>query len=152
MKKIYNVLLISCFALAVVACKKDNGKNYGIVGRWELAQVSGAMVPPVNYLSGNGNILEFTSSTYKHYSNGQLIKSGNYSIEEDNTVEQNVCLVMDDGRYTHRIVFDTAQSKPKTFYEIRDGKLAFISGCYAVDAGHREEYRRISDIDGTGKN
>jgi len=154
MKKVYSIMLVSCFALAIVACKKDknnDNNNNDVIGIWELSQTTGAMVPnATDYPSGNGNILEFTASTYKQYSNGQVVKSGSYTLADDNTVSQSVCLLIDNGRYSHRIVFDGDVNADKTFVEVKDGKLGFISGCYAVDAGHTSEYRRIYDIDGDG--
>src|ERR1044072_79568 len=152
MKKVYSIMLVSCFALTIVACKKNkDNNNNDVVGIWELSKTTAAMVPnATEYPSGNGNILEFTATTYKQYSNGQVIKSGTYTIADDNTVSQSVCLQIDNGRYSHRIVFDGDNAADKTFFEISNGGLGFISGCYAVDAGHTSEYRRIYDIDGDG--
>jgi hypothetical protein len=147
MKKVFGIMLISCIMLTMFACKKNSGdksENNSLIGYWELAETSSAMMPARQHGPGNGNVIEITATTYKKFGNGQVIKSGVYTTMEDNTVEQNVCLVIEDDRYTRRIVFDTAFSATKSFYEIRNGKLAFISGCYAYDAGHREEYRRVN--------
>jgi hypothetical protein len=145
MKKVYSILLTGSLICILFACKKNNDKsdNNSLIGYWELAETSGAMMPARQYGPGNGNVIELTATTYKRYSNSQVVNSGTYITLPDNTVEKNVCLVIEDDRYNRRIVFDTAQAGTKQFYEIRDGRLSFIAGCYSIDAGHREEYRRI---------
>jgi hypothetical protein len=146
MKKVYSILLTGSIICILFACKKNNNKsdNNSLIGYWELAETSGGMMPARQHGPGNGNVIELTASTYKHYRNGLLVQSGSYFTVPDNSVEKNVCLVIEDDRYTRRIIFDTAQAKQ--FYDVHgDGdKLSFISGCYAIDAGHQEEYRRIN--------
>jgi hypothetical protein len=147
MKKLYSILLAGSITCILFSCKKNSGDksdNNNLLGYWELAETSSAMMPARQYAPGNGNIIELTASSYKRYENGQLIASGAYTTMPDNSVQKNVCLVFEDDRFTRRIIFDTAQAAPKTFYEIRDDKLAFISGCYANDAGHKKEYRRTN--------
>lgn len=147
MKKLYSILLTGSIICILFSCKKNSGDksdNNSLLGYWELAETSGAMMPARQYGAGNGNVIEINTFTYKRYANGQLIASGTYTTVPDNTVEKNVCLVFEDDRYTRRIIFDTAQAAAKQFYDIRDDKLSFIAGCYAIDAGHKEEYRRIN--------
>ena len=95
-----------------------------------------------NYSEGNGNIIKFSETNYEMYENGQLKKSGPYSVLEDTTVEETVCLVFPDGQFTNRIIYDNDYNASKIFLEISGNKLSFVSGCYAVDAGHRSEYER----------
>lgn len=135
---------------ALFACKKDkeSDTNTEVTGGWELAETSSAMMPATTYPAGNGSMLSFQNDKYYHYYKGQVVKEGTFTIEEDNTVEQNVCLVDLADKFTRRIVFDTAYSKPKVFIHIADNKLSLISGCYAVDAGHKTVYRRVHNIDG----
>ncbi len=147
MKKLFSILLTGSITCMLFACKKDKGDksdNNSLSGYWELAETSSAMMPTYQHGPGNGNVIEINTSTYKRYANGQVIASGVFTTMPDNTVEKNVCLVFEGDRFTRRIIFDTAQAADKTFYEIRDGRLAFISGCYALDAGHKEVYRRIN--------
>jgi len=37
----------------------------------------------------------------------------------------------------------------KIFYQVEGSKLTFYTGCYAIDAGHREVYERISGSGGS---
>src|SRR5204862_2051954 len=114
-----------------------------IVGSWELRKTTGAMDPsPTNYAPGNGNILKFTNGNYEKYSNGVLVSSGPFTIVADPTVEQSVCLVFPSGEFVSRIVYDNNNTAPKEFLKISNSRLIFVSGCYAVDAGHTSEYER----------
>lgn len=130
------------------SCKKNNAKEntdttISIIGSWELRQTSAAMNPAItNYPAGNGNILKFTTSAYETYSNGQLVKAGNYLIIKDTTVAENICLEFPAGQYTNRIVYDNNYNNTKIFVQISKNQLTFISGCYAYDAGHTSQYER----------
>jgi hypothetical protein len=145
------VILAICFGIFMIyfeSCKKDSsGKNpsisTSIIGTWELRKTSGGMMPgEKTYPQGNGNILKFTGTSYEAYENGQLADSGKYTISEDATVEENVCLEFPDNQYTHRIIYDSSSFYRKNFIQISNGKLSFISGCYALDGGYSSEYVR----------
>ena len=144
MRTVQRILPIVFLITTLFACKKDKDANTStdIVGHWELAETSAAMIPVITYPTGNGDYLVITDSTYAYYGAGQLVKSGTYTIMDDATVEQNVCLVIPDDQFTRRIVFDNMTSTPKVFFDVRDGKLSFISDCYANDAGHKSVYRK----------
>ena len=139
---------MSAFIISFESCKKNNTKQNtniagSIIGNWELRQTSAAMNPnPKNYTPGNGNILKFTDTNYETFANGVLVKKGQYAITSDATVETNVCLVFSNGQFANRIIWDTAYNTPKIFIQISADKLTFISGCYAYDAGHSEEYQK----------
>jgi hypothetical protein len=149
MKKAYSIILMSCLTLAIFSCKKDKGNDEPIeleelTGVWELAETSAAMMPGVKtYDPGNGNVMSFKEGKYAQYNNRHLIKEGTYTVVEDSTVEENVCLTNLKDKYTYRLVFDHKYSAPKIFIYINEGRLSMISGCYAVDAGHNEVYRGI---------
>lgn len=148
MKKAYKFVLIVLMLPAWFGCKKDhdNIPADSLIGYWELAERSGSMAP-ATYPAGNGNFLVFKENTYAYYASGQPVKSGTYITMEDNTVDLSVCLNIADDKYTSRIVYDTAYSDPKVFYQIADDKLTFISGCYALDGGRTITYRRIKPND-----
>ena len=111
------------------------------VGNYEKR--SAAMNPIINkFPPGNGNILKYTNTNYEIYENGQLVKSGKYTIISDTTVEASVCPVFPAGQYTNRIIYDSNDNAAKEFIQISNNKLTFISGCYALDAGHSSEYER----------
>ena len=91
---------------------------------------------------GNGNLVIFTDNTYEFRRDGQIVKSGKYKVVADSSVEQNVCLIFQKGEYAQRVSFD-GNVEPKRFFQIFGNKLSFVSGCYAVDAGHKEEYEKV---------
>jgi len=148
MKQTLITILLSVFIISFENCKKNSTKQNSniassIIGNWELRQTSAAMNPtPKNYTPGNGNILKFTDTNYETFANGALVKKGQYAITSDATVETNVCLVFSNGQFANRIIFDTAYNTSKVFIQISADKLTFISGCYAYDAGHTEEYQK----------
>lgn len=138
-----------CFCLLLAflgSCKKNNHADVStsIVGSWELWQIAAGMNPnPYNYPPGNGHILKFSDEHYAIYENGSLVKSGQYLVIRDATVEVNVCLVLPSGQFTNRIIYDSTYDGPKVFLQISNNTLTFLSGCYAYDAGSRTEYKRV---------
>ena len=133
--------LISLFS----ACGKNKGANNdegSIIGGWELRQVSAGMAVARDLPPGNGNILKFTGSNYESYTDGQLVKSGTYALISDTTVQESVCLVLPATEFRTRIVYDGDYQATKEFIQITGNKLSIISGCFAVDAGHRRDYER----------
>ena len=145
------ILLIIALTIPGACNKKPAGKsgNYQalIAGTWELRKSSAAMVPGEKvYPLGNGNILKFDNGQYERYVNGALIKTGQYEIVSDNTVDQSVCLEMPDGQFTNRIIYDTDTTGEKIFIQVSMNRLVFISGCYALDGGHSSEYERQNSV------
>jgi len=130
------------------SCKKDETvkrvTSYtSIVGAWELRQTQNGMIPTINYSSGNGNILKFSNSTYEKYINNNLVKSGHYIIIEDTSAETEVGLVIPSGQFVHRIVYDNDFASRKTFIEISNNKLTFLSGFFPLDGGSNVLYQKI---------
>jgi len=135
------------FMLMSMACNKNDNKklktNASLIGTWELRESSAAMNPTVSkFPVGNGNLVIFTDNTYEFRRDGQIVKSGKYKVVADSSVEQNVCLIFQKGEYAQRVSFD-GNVEPKRFFQIFGNKLSFVSGCYAVDAGHKEEYEKV---------
>lgn len=145
MKQAYKYVLAVLIMTIVFGCKKhhDDASSTELTGSWELAEASGSM-PPKTFAEGNGNMLVFNGNTYSTYVNGQLVKSGTYTTISDNTVEENICLIVPHDQFTRRIVFDTDSTKK--FYNIADNKLSITFGCYALDGGQKLTYRRIQPI------
>ncbi|MFT3680790.1 MAG: hypothetical protein QM791_10995 [Ferruginibacter sp.] len=115
-------------------------------GVWELRATTAAMMPGVlQHPPGNGNLLKFLpGNKYERYQNRTFTESGNYVAVKDNSVEENVCLDIQDGQYEDRIIYNNQDVNPKIFFHFKsDERLLFISGCYAIDGGHTEEYERI---------
>ena len=130
------------------ACNKDQSKKTGdgdglIFGTWELRKTSGGMMPGEQvFPRGNGNMLKFESNHYERHVNGSLTRTGQFEIVSDNTVSESVCLVMPEGQFKNRIIYDNDTVSEKVFIQVSNNKLTFISGCYAFDAGHSSEYER----------
>jgi hypothetical protein len=62
-------------------CNPVDQKN-SLVGTWELrSKFLGYSGQQQSYTSGNGNLIKFTTTTYSIYSNGQLVRSGNYTLQ-----------------------------------------------------------------------
>ena len=108
-----------------------------------MRKTTAAMNPlGMTYPPGNGNMLKFNTDNYEIYQDKQLVKTGTYIIVVDSTVGKSVCLAFTPDRYTNRIVYDNNFSEPKEFFEISNDQLTFISGCYALDAGHTSTFER----------
>jgi hypothetical protein len=127
------------------SCKKDGASSTSIIGTWELKQAQTGMIPTVDYPGGNGNKLVFSASGYEKYANGNLVKSGNYTIISDASVEASVGLVIPSGQFTNRIIFDNDLTSPKTFMEISNNRLTLLSGYFPLDGGSNMVYERIED-------
>jgi hypothetical protein len=143
--KICLAVLLFVFA----SCKKEQAKQTGclpinsIVGKWELRKNYGSL-PPKYYDAGNGNIMQFTDSTYQVFANSQILSSGTYKLIPDTTAVQNVCLVVAE-HFRQRIVFDGNLNEPKVFVNISGTKLGFLSGCFALDGGWGKDYEWIAN-------
>lgn len=128
-------------------CRKGNVDQINeltasLVGNWELLEEQVGMTPVKNYAPGNGNRLEFTRTTYKRFSKGILMMSGNYTIVSDNTVLEETGLVLPDGEFDNRIIFNKDTIATKTFINITKDKLTLLSGFFPVDGGSRIIYQR----------
>lgn len=143
-------ILFSLILVFLSGCQKDsNHTAFGdtsIIGSWELRQAQGGMIPGIEYSPGNGNVLKYFNSTYEKYTNNNLVKSGHYIIIEDNSVETEVGLVIPSGQFGHRIVYDNDFSSPKTFIQISNNTLTFLSGYFPLDGGSNISYQKIEDI------
>ena len=145
--------IVLCLFVGVLfsatSCKKSEAERAvrnSIMGTWELRRASGQMT--INYTPGNGNTLHFTKSTYERHRTGQPAESGTYKIILDASVEQNVCLVIADGRYENRIDFSAVNS-PKVFLQLSGDTLHLVSGCFANDSGSFSDYVRIESTGST---
>ena len=149
MKKIIPFIVFIALTAFLTNCKKKNSNKDELagsfIGTWELRQTSAAMNPTINnYPPGNGKILKLTETGYELLEAGQLIKKGNYTIVADATVKTSVCLEFPEGQFTHRIIYDGDNSSEKQFLQVTGNKLSIVAGCYAVDAGHRSDYEKLS--------
>jgi hypothetical protein len=137
-----------CLAAIIVffgSCKKDRTMSISIIGTWELRQAQNGMIPTIDYSPGNGNILIFSESGYEKYTNGNLIKSGHYTLVRDVSAEAVVGLVIPSGQFTNRIIFDTDFASSKTFIEVSNNRLTLLSGFFPLDSGSNTSYERIEN-------
>jgi len=89
--------------------------------------------------------LKFSNSTYEKYENNTLVKSGQYTIIEDNSVVAETGLEIPSGQFTQRIVYDNDVTSRKTFIQISNNKLNFLSGYFPLDGGSSVIYEGIGN-------
>ena len=77
-----NILLILCFCLIFIGCKKNGVQPKGIVGTWEIKQQSGVISgTTTTYPAGEGNVLMLNAdSTYKRFVKFQQSSEGAYRV------------------------------------------------------------------------
>jgi hypothetical protein len=90
-------------------------------------------------------------NTYYYFKDEQVIEQGNYSIVADTSVEKEVCLVNLKDKYKNRFEKTNVTPIPtftafKTFFYVEGDKLYMIGGCYAIDAGSLQVYRRANPM------
>jgi hypothetical protein len=146
----YFIVPICLVAIIVFSgsCKKDAGKidsNADLIGSWELRQAQHGMIPTTDHPSGNGNIFKFSVSRYEKYTNGNLVKSGKYDLITDSSVETEVGLVILPGQFTSRIIFDGDLTAGKTFIEVSNNKMTFLSGYFPLDGGSYVLYEKTEN-------
>ncbi|MEO5681112.1 MAG: hypothetical protein ABIQ88_00660 [Chitinophagaceae bacterium] len=137
-----------CLALVIVisgGCKKNAVNADFLTGVWELRQAQNGMIPSVDYAPGSGNIFTFSASRYQESNNGNLIKSGDYRLVKDGSVEAAVGLVLPPGQFTTRIIFDNDMAASKTFIEVTNTRLTMLSGYFPLDGGSNKVYEKIAD-------
>jgi hypothetical protein len=122
-------LLLLCL---LFSCKKENIPiQERLVGKWELRTTYSSWSGTKTYQPGNGNIFEFTKTSFSSYTNGHLDASGSYTITGDTTLR---------GSIGDRIIYNGMANSVPIFIKISDKKLSF--SVEAVD-GSGSEYERI---------
>src|SRR5215204_3420178 len=128
MENICSKIFLSLLVIFIVSCEKENKVgNTGLEGSWELRS-SSSMISS-SYPPGNGRIISFTANKYEMKENGQIIRSGEFKVEEDLTAGESTCLNIAPGKYTSRIIYDNNLSAAKAFLDLSENKLTIISGC-----------------------
>ena len=139
MKKL---LLITVLVTLFFGCKKNNSiPGDQLEGRWEYRGTACYCAYPngvPNNKAGNGDIYLFADGNYKHMQNGQVVKSGTYTISADVLNGQAVSRITYDGVTTPTNGF----SLP--FFKITDGtKLTFFGTVPAASDGVEMYYERL---------
>ena len=141
MKNICSKIFLFLIVIFIISFEKEyKVVNTGVEGSWELRSAT-SMISST-YPPGNGRIISFTGNKYEMKENGQIIRSGEFKVEEDLTAGESTCLNKTPGKYTSRVIYDNNVSAAKTFLDLSENKLIIISGCFAADAGVSLEYER----------
>ncbi len=139
MKKL--LVLGSVITMAFLGCSKDKSNTGSLEGQWELRRASGMIT--LSYAPGEGQTIKFKGNNYEvRNKDGQVIENGVYSVLKDAGVSEATCLVIPQDTYKERIEFSADNSGRKTYLQQSSDSLTFISGCFALDGGSREEYVR----------
>ena len=124
--------LLLLFCVLFYSCKKELTIEDKLSGKWELRSlVSGWTGRTSTYSPGNGDIREFTKTTYAEYSNGQLDESGTYAITKDTTMR---------GQLADRIIYNGIDRYPQLFISLEGDRLSFYPNM--MDGGG-SQYERI---------
>src|SRR6476620_199460 len=131
-------LLISIFLLFILftGCRKYNGCSDSddlaiLKGKWELRSRMGGMAPGGNYQPGNGNLINFSDSTYEKWYNGQITVKGTYTISQGNNPET--------GTMMKKINYEGGFEE---YFEFVNNQLVLYSGIIAAD-GTISKYARL---------
>lgn len=144
---VQSALLVLLIAAGIGCSKKDKDFDEGdinapLLGTWELRKQEGNFT--INYPAGNDTVLKLAASKYERYSNGQLVKSGSYSLVADDSCEETVGWLIAPGEFTQRIVFDNDISGDKEFLQVKGNKLTFLKGYFPLDGGTSSQYEKVA--------
>jgi hypothetical protein len=88
--------------LFLTACKKTNQDiQPNPTGRWEASKDIGGESQGSIFLTGNGNIYDFTSTSFKKFEMGILVDSGDYKLIKENYQDFSYKLVLNNN-YTSK--------------------------------------------------
>jgi len=140
MKHAYLYLIL----LSFLACKKASDPTTVtpaiLKGKWEIRQAAGQIL--IDYPSGNGHILEFTSNGFTYQDSGKVKLSGSYVITQESTIVDG-CQTAFPETTMDRLVTDPIFMANKLFVKIEGGQLKFQSGCSMYDGAASSIWARI---------
>jgi hypothetical protein len=130
------MLTIFCasFVTLFASCKKSSDPYPGnsIIGNWEMYISYGGFGGQTVLKPGNGNVLKFQPTTYKIYSGGALIRSGQYKIIKDSFYM--------GAKIADRIIYDNEDNAVRTFIEVSNNHLRLFIDAYDAPSA---EYIRV---------
>lgn len=142
--KMYMILTSVLYAMLFTGCQENDPLSAKteqtgtlLEASWELRSSQGGLLPGKIFSPGNGFILKFTQDQFYKYAEGQLEKSGTYSVLQDNFF--NTDLIMD------RIIYDNDTDFPKTFYQISEDTLILYFAAPLATDGLESVYVRIKN-------
>lgn len=134
--KLFTVAGMAVLLLFLGSCKKDKANSTILTGSWEIRSSQISITPTINYPPGNDSIMKFTATTWLLYSKGSLVKSGTYTIVEDDSFDGPT------GQFTHRIIYD-GDTTLKKYFKVVGTTLTFAWGPFEVDGGSLIQYERV---------
>ncbi len=150
MKTSCRFLIITLLTSTLFACKKNKSEPVDpteLKGTWELESARSSMMPLTTYEEGNGNLLKIKDDSYAYYKDGAVTEQGNYAAYKDTVTVPYTCQAGPNGKYQNRFANSNITSPRvsplfKIYYYVEDNKLYMASGCWALDSGSEEVYRR----------
>lgn len=128
--------------LLMAACKKSaDDKPTALEGKWEMRTIWGDK-PLTTYPEGNGYQLQFSNNHYVRLENNEVKSTGTFSLVKDKTAEAIVGLVIPEGQFESRIVFESDPGQ-KVFYQFSNDTLYLLQGSFPSDGGAKTGYVRI---------
>ncbi|WP_157557939.1 hypothetical protein [Niabella aurantiaca] len=140
--KATQLLPILGLTLLMAACEKSaDNQPTTLEGKWEMRTTWGDM-PLTTYPEGNGNQLQFNNNHYVRLENNEVKKTGTFSLVKDKSAEATVGLVIPEGQFESRIIFESDPGQ-KVFYQFSNDTLYLLQGFFPTDGGSKTGYVRI---------
>jgi hypothetical protein len=146
MKRQLILLSIVCFIMLTFSCKKDstNSKPKAatptvLTGTWELRVDSFPQIRdfPRDYAPGNGNLIIFYDTTYKDYTVGYGVESGN------NFSDSGTYYIKDLPNSNPQLVSNGDSLPPRVLFLLNKDTLTLFAGDVASD-GNITVYQKIN--------
>ena len=129
-------IFLPAVLIFLFSCKKESRQtSNSLIGKWELHQTFGGMMPTANYAPGNGNLLRFDSTHYEMIRNGQVVDAGSYRLAVDSFTDINSCALLPPASTSPNWILSDSASGLRTYFEIKDDVLKMTSSCMPVDGG-----------------
>jgi hypothetical protein len=144
--KIFTAALAVALLLSMGGCKKNKNNPAsgltGLTGTWRIQLVQGGMSTARTFSPTNDSLLIFTDKNFTFTAHGQVLRSGTYSVLNDDSFN---ALVVPAGQFKRRIVYsdDSFANTRKIFFQVSGDQLTFLSGDFALDSGVEEVYGRL---------
>jgi hypothetical protein len=144
MKKYISFCIVGIVLLTSAGCKKNKGQadySQSIRGTWELRYSEGGLLPPRNWATGNGYIIQFTDTAVRYYSAGQLKSSTGYTLVRDGGVQAAICNTSLPADRFEKLVYNVPYPF-SSYISVSRAELFIYSGCEAAD-GSYQKYERL---------
>lgn len=119
----------------ITACKKEKNEDGNPIGTWELRHVNGD-TGVLDYKPGNGNVLQFTKTNIKSYTNGKLVFDHQYSVVKKDPVKVN-----NSDEVSYQLIWDSDPASVNPYFKIVNGSLKLYYGALMTD-GSEQTYAK----------